>query len=68
MTSDGAVLLAGGAMSWNSRAQATAAKGTSEAEYVALSEIVKEVLFMRQVPTFIMPAVQSGPVDIGEDK
>ena len=55
-------------MSWFSRAQATAAKGTSEAEYVALSEIVKEVLFMRQVPTFIMPAVQSGPVDIGEDK
>ena len=38
-------MLAEGAVSWNSRMQAVTASGTSEAEYVALSEAVKEVLF-----------------------
>ena len=46
----GAVLmLAKGAISWHSRMQKVIAWGTSEAEYVALSEVVKEVLFLRQV-------------------
>ena len=41
----GAVLmLAKGAISWHSRMQEVTASGTSEAEYVALSELVKEVL------------------------
>ena len=45
----GAVLmLAKGAISWHSRMQEVTASGTSEAEYVALSEVVKEVLFLRQ--------------------
>ncbi|CAN0436833.1 unnamed protein product, partial [Ascophyllum nodosum] len=47
-TSGGAVHLSGGAISWYTRAQATTAKETSEVEYVAMSEIVNEVLFLRQ--------------------
>ena len=44
----GAVLmLAKGAISWHSRMQEVTAAGTSEAEYVALSEVVKDVLFLR---------------------
>ena len=46
----GAVLiLAEGAIIWHSRMQEVTASGTSEAEYVALSEVVKEVIFLRQV-------------------
>ena len=66
-TLGGAVLLGGGAVSWFPRAQATTAEGISEAEYVAMSEIVKEVLFLRQTQAFIEPAHGSNPVDIGED-
>ena len=65
-TSGGAVPLGGGAIRWFSRAQATTAEGTSEAEYVAISKIVKGVLFLRQVGAFIMPALESNPVDIVE--
>ena len=66
-TSGGAVLLGGGAISWFSGAQVTTAEGTSEAEYVAMSEIVKEVQLSRQIKAFIMPALKSNPVDIVED-
>ena len=65
--SGGAVFLGGGAISWFSRGQAITAEGTSEAEYVALSEVAKEVLFLRQVQAFIMPTLESYPVDIMED-
>ena len=42
----GAVLmLAKGAISWHSRMQEVTASGTTEAEYLTLSEVVKEVLF-----------------------
>ena len=34
---------------------------------MAMSEIVKEVLFLRQVQAFIMPALESNPVGIVED-
>ena len=47
--SDEAVLLGGGTFSWFSMAQATTAEGIPKAEYVAVSEIAKEVLFLRQV-------------------
>ena len=45
----------------------TTAEGISDAEFVAMSEIVKEVLFLRQAQAFIKPAHESNPVDIGED-
>ena len=64
----GAVLiLAKGAISWHSRMQEVTASGTSEAEYVALSEVVKEVLFLRQVQEFMEPLMGFGAVNVFED-
>ena len=64
----GAVLmLAKGAISWHSRMQEVTAAGTSEAEYVALSEVVKDVLFLRQVQQFMEPSMRVGAVNVFED-
>ena len=64
----GAVLmLAKGAISWHSRMQEVTAAGTSEAEYVALSEVVKDVLFLRQVQEFMEPSMRVGAVNVFED-
>ena len=67
LVSGGAVLLGGAAISWYSRTQEITASGTSESEYVALAEIVKEVLFLRQVQAFIMQTMQSHPITIKKD-
>ena len=64
--SSGAVMLRGGAISWQSRSQEVAASGRSEAEYVALAEIVKEVLFLRQVRAFILPLLLNSPIILHE--
>ena len=57
----GAVLmLAKGAISWHSRMQEVTASGTAEAEYVALLEVVKEVIFFRQVQEFMGPSMRIG--------
>ena len=61
------VMLAKGAVSWYSRMHAVTASGTSEAEYVALSEAVKDVLFLRQVQDFMEPAMRIGAVYVFED-
>ena len=45
LTSGGATLLGGGAISWFSRAEATTTERTSEAECVAMSKIKKEYYF-----------------------
>ena len=64
----GAVLmLAKGAISWHSRMQEVTASGTSEAEYVALSKVVKEVIFLRQVQEFMGPSMRAGAVNVFED-
>ena len=63
----GAVLmLAKGAISWNSRMQDVTASGTSEAEYVALSEVVKKVLFLRQVQEFMELSMRIEGVNVFE--
>ena len=43
------------------------ASGTSEAEYVALSEVVKEVLLSRQVQELVGPSMRAGAVNVFED-
>ena len=64
----GAVLmLAKGAISWHSRMQEGTISGTSEAEYVASLEVVKEVLFLRQVQEFMEPLMRVGAVNVFED-
>ena len=64
----GAVLmLAKGAIRWHSRMQEVTASGTSEAEYVALSEVVKKALFLRQVQEFMEPLIKVGAVNEFED-
>ena len=64
----GAVLmLAKGAISLHSRIQEVTASSTSEAEYVALSEVVNEVLFLRQVQEFMGPTMRVGAVNVFED-
>ena len=61
----GAVLmLAKGAISWHSRMQEVTTSGTSEAEYVALSDVVKEVLFLRQVQEFMEPSMRVAAVNV----
>ena len=63
----GVLMLANGAISWHSRMQEVTAPGTSEAEYVALSEVVKEVLFLRQVQEFMRPSMRVSAVNVFED-
>ena len=60
-------MLAKGAISWHSRVQEVTASGTSEAEYVALSEVVKIVIFLRQVQEFMGPSMRVGAVNVFED-
>ena len=60
-------MLAKEAISWHSRMQEVTASGTSEAEYVALSEVVKEVLLLRQVQESMGPSVRVGVVNVFED-
>ncbi|CAN0264959.1 unnamed protein product [Discosporangium mesarthrocarpum] len=53
--SGGAIMFGGGAVAWFSRTQKTVAQSSSEAEYVAMGECVKELLFVRNAPYFMQP-------------
>ena len=53
--SGGAIMCAGACVCWFSRTQKCATLFTSEAEYVALGDAVKELLFLRQVWRFMIP-------------
>lgn len=48
-TSGHVCLIAGGAVIWASRLQKVQAQSTCEAEYVAAAELIKDVLWMRQL-------------------
>ena len=52
--SGGAIMCAGAYVCWFSRTQKCVPLSTSEAECVALSDAVKELLFLRQVWRFMM--------------
>ena len=56
--SSAVVILAKGAVSWLLRIEAVTASGILEAGYIALSEAVKEVIFLRQVKDFMAPSIR----------
>ena len=55
--SGGLVMCGDGCVSWCSRTQKCVTFSTKEAEYVAMADVLKEVLFLRQVWRFILPEV-----------
>ena len=57
----------GGCVSWFSRTQKCVTLSTTEAEYVALADVIKEVLFLRQVWRFMLPDVGMPCIPVLED-
>ena len=53
--SGGAIMCGGACVCWFSRTQKCVTLSTSEAEYIALGDAVKELLFLRQVWRFMLP-------------
>ena len=53
--SGGVIMCAGACVCWFSKTQKCVTLSTSEAEYVALGDAVKELLFLRQVWRFMLP-------------
>ena len=51
------VTLGSAAVSWLSSAQKIATLSTTEAEYVALGDGVREALFAKAVPSFLVPGL-----------
>jgi hypothetical protein len=60
------ILCNGGPISWSSKLQPTAALSTTEAEYIALSYTLSEVLWLKQL-MYDMKLVISHPILIYED-
>ena len=65
--SGGAVLYGGAAVMWLSRTQRCVTLSSTEAEYVAIGECVKEVLFLRGVLKFIQPSAEVTGIPVYED-
>ena len=54
--SGGVIMCGGASVCWFSRTQKCVTLSTTEAEYVALGDAVKELLFLRQVWRFMLPS------------
>ena len=65
--SGGLIMCGGGCVSWFSRTQKCVTLSTSEAEYVAMTDTLKEVLFLRHVWEFMLPEVQRLCIQLFED-
>ena len=64
----GAVVTCGGApVAWLSRTQKCVTLSTTEAEYVAMGDGVKEALFVRGVLSFLVPDHKLGGITVLED-
>ena len=65
--SGGVVMCCGGPVAWLSRTQKCVTTSTTEAEYVALGDVVKEALFLRQVWRFFLPDASMPLIPVFED-
>ncbi|CAB1117620.1 unnamed protein product [Ectocarpus sp. CCAP 1310/34] len=65
--SGGLVICAGGCISWFSRTQECVTLSTTKAEYVSLVDVMKEVLFLRQVRRFMLPEAGMPCIPVFED-
>ena len=64
----GAGICCGGTLvSWFSRTQKCVTLSTTEAEYVAMADGVKEALYVRGILKFFMPSVESKGIGVFED-
>ena len=54
--SGGVIMCGGASVPWFSKTQKCVTLSTSEAEYVALGDAVKELLFLRQIWRFMLPS------------
>ena len=61
-------MCAGACVCWFSRTQKCVTLSTTEAEYVALADTIKKVLFLRYVWSFILPGLGPACITILEDK
>ena len=65
--SGGAIMCAGACVCWFSRTQKCVTLSTTEAEYVALADTIKEAMFMRYVWSFIFPGFGEVCITVFED-
>ena len=65
--SGGAIMCAGACVCWFSRTQKCVTLSTTEAEYVALADTIKEAMFMRYVWSFIFPGFGEVCIAVFED-
>ena len=65
--SGGVVMCAGGPVSWHSKTQKCVTPSTTQAEYVAMSDMGKEILFFRQVWCFMLPKARMPCIAVYED-
>ncbi|CAB1120295.1 unnamed protein product [Ectocarpus sp. CCAP 1310/34] len=65
--SGGLVMCGGGCVTWFSRTQKCVTLSTTEAEYVAFADVLKEVLFLRQVWRFMLPDTGMPCIPVFED-
>ena len=65
--SGGLIMCGCACVCWFSRTQKCVTLSTTEAEYVAMAETMKEVLFLQQVWCFMLPGVGTPCVPVFED-
>ena len=65
--SRGLVMSGGASVSWFSRTQKCVTFPRTEAKYVALADVIIEVLFLRQVWRFMLPEVGMPCIPVFED-
>ncbi|CAB1105338.1 unnamed protein product [Ectocarpus sp. CCAP 1310/34] len=65
--SGGLVICWGGCVSWFSRTQKCVPLSTTEAEHVSLADVMKEVLFLRQVWRLMLPEAGMPFIPVFED-